>query len=100
QIGPRADDHSINVGVSDKVFPALIGAGDAEFTRHCGRGCGPAIADGDDFDVGLPTKTGNVPQPGVGASANQADAQGLLGHDVISGCFCFFYWMVTDTPTG
>jgi len=74
QIRPGADDDGVDIGVGDHVLPMFEGARDAELAGDGGGRFRPAIADRDQLYVRQGQEAGDVPQAGVGAGADQADA--------------------------
>ena len=83
QVGPGADDDGVDPRVGDQVFPAVERARDAELAGRRRRGLRPAVADGDDLDLGDRPQAGDVTRSGVGPGADEADAQ--RGHDPFTG---------------
>src|SRR5207302_11442537 len=84
---PGPDDDGVDVRVGHKVLPALDGAPDAILPGD-GRGrFGPAIANGDDLDIGQRLQSRNVTSAGVGSGADQPDTHRSLGHDVLPPLF-------------
>src|SRR5581483_871468 len=84
QVGPGADEDGVDVGVGDDLLPVGVGARDVVLAGDGGGGLGPAVADGDEVDVRQGEQAGDVPRARVGAGADQADAEGGVGHGVLT----------------
>jgi hypothetical protein len=65
QVGPRADDHGVDLIVGDQGLPIGIASGDAEFVRNALGRFGSSIGDANHFDTRDGSQTGNVPPPRI-----------------------------------
>src|SRR5205823_2299441 len=80
EIGPGADDDSVDLVRLDEVFPVLEDARDLELACHPGGGVAVLVADADNLDPRQRLEAGKVPCAGNRPRADDADADHALPH--------------------
>ena len=79
-IGPGADADGVEGVVVEELGPVVVGLGDFVLVGDALGGLAGAVGDGGDLDAGLLAEAGDVAEGGVGAGADEADAEVLVGH--------------------